>query len=451
LKLALVSPLIDCGDVAPPLNLAILAAYVREKHPDLEVAIFDGTVNKDAYFDIDKFAPDVLAVTATTPQVYEAYSMMKTIRSRFPKVFIVMGGVHASALPEEAAKHADCVVVGDGEIALSNIIGYLEKGLPISKIIEGQEIAVLDSLPYPAYDLLDLDRYMYRSFGRNLKPPKIPLMTSRGCNHRCPFCWNSQRKVSVRYHSAEYVLKEILFLEAKYHIKSIWFHDDEFIENKSRLMEFLAGFKKYGLHKRIIWACQSRVTSITSPDIPKMLKEAGCVSVFLGIESVTKSLKFLKCGEVNREDVETAIRCFHEAKLTTSGSFILGTPDQSLGEMEENWNWIVDHRHKGLNSTGFAVLSPYPGSAIYIYALKHGVFTQENVDYGRISISHDVRRNYVIDKAVSVEAFDAFLKDKLNILWSADQVTSKKIRSICTPTFLRTCLKHPKTMWRMLV
>jgi anaerobic magnesium-protoporphyrin IX monomethyl ester cyclase len=455
MRLALVSPKILGGDVAPPLNLAMLASYVREKHPSLEIKIFDRTIDKD-YVKLKAFSPDVLGVTATTPQIKEAYCLLKMMKDEFPNVFTVIGGIHATALPAEASLHADCVVVGDGEIALSNIIDFLRLGIPVPKIIEGIEIDDLDSLPFPAFDLLEMEPYLFRKIWyipglNNLNQfPSIRFTSSRGCNHRCPFCFNSKRRTKVRYNSADYLIREILFLKKKYDVKSIWIYDDDFIENKVRFSEFISRFKALGLHREISWACQARVTSI-SRDIPRILKDAGCIGILLGIESVSpKTLAFLKCGQVSVADVENAVEFCHSAKLPVFGSFIFGSVNESISEMDETLQWTFSHRKKGLTSVNFNILTPYPGSALFDYALANNVFSESNIDYDKFLLYAKIDDIYIVDKAVSFEEFKAFLKNKDALLWADNQIITHNLRGILTPTFLRILCKHPLSVWRML-
>src|SRR4030042_176686 len=162
MKLALAVP--DCptkfGDIGPPLNLAILASYVRQQLPEWEVKIYDGTLKDVKVYDkIMAYQPDVVGVTATSPQVNSAYKLMDTLRKVKPQILTVIGGCHVSALPEEAATHADCTVVGEGEHALIEILKLKQCKLPIPKIIEGRPFENLDDLPLPAYDLLDMSTY----------------------------------------------------------------------------------------------------------------------------------------------------------------------------------------------------------------------------------------------------------------------------------------------------
>jgi anaerobic magnesium-protoporphyrin IX monomethyl ester cyclase len=354
---------------------------------------------------------------------------------------------------DEASKYADCVVVGDGEISLVEILNFLRLEISIPKIVYGEEIEDLDSLPFPAFDLLDMNQYLFRKIAVSPKlnvHPSIRFVSSRGCIHNCVFCRNSTRKTKVRYHSADYLIREIIFLKETYGVKYIYFNDDEFVENKKRLTEFTSKFVALGLNHEIVWACQVRATSIQR-DTPRLLKDAGCICAFIGIESMApKILFFLKSGSVKPNDVENALKCCHAAKLDVFGSFIYGSPNESIAEMNETWHWIMTHRHKGLTYFAFSILAPYPGSALYTYALNNHVFSQCTVDYDKINTVHNGLENiYVLDKTVSVEEFSAFLKDKYIWLWTEKQWRTHNLRGIFTPTFLRNCLKHPSIIWRI--
>ena len=105
-----------------PLNLGFLASYIRKKDPSLDVKIFDGIAKQDVTALLLEFKPDIIGVTATTPQAPDAFRLLDWAKFHLPECFLVMGGIHPSVLPIEAVEHADCVVIGEGEIALTEII-----------------------------------------------------------------------------------------------------------------------------------------------------------------------------------------------------------------------------------------------------------------------------------------------------------------------------------------
>lgn len=350
LRIALATPEGNYGVVSPPINLGYLAGVIRHNFPTFEIRIFDGSIDSNILTGVLDFRPDIVGVSATTPQVLNAYKLLDNIKQALPDTHTIIGGVHASALPEEAAKHADIVVVGEGEVAICEIIRDLLANKPVQRIIQGEFVLDINSLPSPAYDLLHVEKYINSeiAFLPMLELPVMRMVTQRGCPFRCPFCYNSQRNTPVRYLGAFQTIKEIQYMVDRYGVKSVWFNDDEFLVNKKRLYEFVKLLRQSGLSKKIKWACTSRVTSITRETV-RLIREAGCVCLFLGIESISaKPLKYLKCGTVKRADIEKALAICHEVGLSVCGSFILGSPNETLSEMQETLDWIIDHRQKGL-------------------------------------------------------------------------------------------------------
>jgi anaerobic magnesium-protoporphyrin IX monomethyl ester cyclase len=420
-KLALVVPTYRKNyDVAPPLNLAVLASYVRQEIQDCEIAIIDGTLSSvNVKKKLQEFRPDVVGVTATTLQIYSAYRLLDYLKG---KVFTIIGGVHASVLPDEASLHADCTIVGEGEKALVNVLKLHASGCEIPKIVYGEPFGNLDELPLPAYDLLDMDYYMNFKivYISQLAMPIARLVTSRGCSYRCPFCYNSTRQTKVRYRSAEKIMDEIRYLVNHYHVKSLWFHDDEFVANKKRLREFIALLQKEGLAEKIKWACMSRVDSIDNATA-KLLKENGCVQVFLGIESpVPKTLAFLKRNTVTVEDVERVLDICYNHDLSVDGSFIFGSPDETIADMKQTWTWINRHR-KQMYNVSYGILSPYPGSQIWA-ELKN----KEKVNYYDLSERDLIKNLGLIDKATTPKAFAQFLHGKERIIWFGNQFARRE-------------------------
>ena len=442
MKLALAVP--NCptlfGDVGPPLNLATLAAYVRQQSPDLEVKIFDGTIKGvDVYQSILNFQPDIVGLTATSPQVNSAYKLMETLRSAKPEILTVIGGCHVSALSEEAATHADCVVVGEGEHALLEILKLKKHNSPIPKIIEGKPFENLDDLPLPAYDLLDMKKYMdyILMCAYELAHPTGRMMTSRGCNYRCPFCYNSVRQSKVRYRSASKIIEELEYLHEHYGIKSIWYHDDEFLANKKRFKEFIALLPNSKINDKMGWACQARVDSINDETV-QLAKENGCIEIFLGIESATpKTLKYLKCGTFTVEDVERALLICKKHKLPVHGSFIFGAPDETLADMKQTWTWINKHRSL-MVSIGTMVLTPFPASKVWEY------MKGKQIDYDNLGYHGELSQRYTIANAITLADFKKFMKDKILLSWFGTQVATKPLwKAMAHKTSGLMLLKHP--------
>ena len=229
-KIAFINPPRNSKDIAsaaPPINLATLAAYIRSNIKNINIKIIDGLIKNTVRDEIVKFNPDLICITSTTPTIEEAYKIADFSRNMF-SIKVIIGGVHVSVLPEEALKHADIVIVGEGEIALLEIINKIICGETINeKIIERNYIINLDDIPAPAWDLIDMEFYINspdnsaRTMGYSTPNARaITILTSRGCPYKCIFCHNSWRSTPLRYHSAKRVVKDLEHLIKEYNIDS---------------------------------------------------------------------------------------------------------------------------------------------------------------------------------------------------------------------------------------
>lgn len=438
-----------CSDIAPPLNLAILSSYVKAYVKNVQVKIFDGTIpGVDVFKEISEYKPDLVGVTATTPQIVSAYALLDNIRELMPTVKTVLGGVHASALPQEAAMHANVVVVGEGEYAFKNIVEATMNGLPTQGIISGKPIENLDDLPMPDYAELRMEYYGIQEHNKNLAPSTARLVTSRGCPHRCPFCYNSTRKGKVTYQSAAKIVEEIKYLMQNYGVKSILFHDDEFIHNKKRLFEFFNLLEKEGLKGKFKWVCQARVDSITDEVVQAMI-DNGCISIFLGIENATpKTLEYLKCGTVTVKDVEHALDICYRHKIDTYGSIIFGSPGETVEDMKQTFNWMRKHRNKYI-IFGIAVLTPYPGSKVW----NDWYPNQNKIDYNKLDFSLDLSERYIVNQAVDPYYFRKFVRWTSRFIWiwnkSRNGTSMKSL--IRYKTFWWLLLVHPRDFYDVMV
>jgi radical SAM superfamily enzyme YgiQ (UPF0313 family) len=454
MKVALVVTIFAFIDISPPLNLGYLAAYAKSRLPDLNIQVFDGSIDPNAYEKLWLFNPDVLGITATTPQASAAYKLLDETRLKHPGVLTIMGGVHSSILPEEAASHSDYVVVGAGEIAFWELLeNKLQGCLPKDKIIYGRALENLDDLPPIDYEMLHLKNYIWRKEGRSFKLP-VPVMrftTSRGCKYACPFCFNSgkARPKQVQYFSAKRIIDDVNFVFEHYGVRSFWFHDDEFLGDKKRFKEFIELLNESKLNGKIKWACQTRVDSLDL-ESAKLMKANGCVTVFLGIESVSKTLSYLKCDTVTKSDADKALFNANKARLHVIGSFIFGVPNETLKDMRETLNWILSWAKNGME-IGFAILTPYPGTRLYVDAEKLG-FNLGKIAYEKFIMVRDPYNAILIDDAIDVADFAKFASELQQFIWIASVRHDGKTWMLpFTRTFQRFLINHPKTALTILL
>ncbi len=456
MKIALCVPENRLGfnSACAPLNLGHLASYLRKYAEDVEVKIFDGMAGQNVETELFHFQPDVMGVTATTPQIPDAYRLLDMLRLNRPDIYTVIGGIHATVMPQEAAEHADSVVVGEGEIALNNIVKDLQSGKRPDRIIQGEYVKNLDDIPSPAWDLIDYKFYLQYSphFGPRLKMPCASLVTSRGCPFRCVFCHNSTRTYPTRYFSAQRIVDEVTYFYEKYRIGSVFFNEDEFVFNKKRLRETAELFEQTGLNHKIVWGCQARVNSLDLPTL-QLMRKMGCVVISSGFESCNpRILKYLKCGTVTVQQNERPLPLAHKAGITMGGSFIFGTPTETLEEMKRSFKWFENQ--DTLKFIGINTLVPFPGTPVWELAKAKG-YLPENVDYTKLIPPTFPDKTYLIDKAVSLKSYSRFFWDIQRTAWVISQVRQFPsfqhfLRLMKTPSFWKTFIWHPLVVLRLV-
>ena len=456
MKVALIVPksTLHLSTHGAPMNLCHIASYLRKTLPNVDIRIFDGSIGDEPEKCISEFRPDVVGVTATTPQAPAAYRLGDSIKKNWPDVLTVIGGIHASVLPKEALEHFDIVVVGEGEKTFSQIVQRCQNKQSQHGIIEAEPLENLDDIPIPAIDLIKLQYYLQHGINLpTLKPPVLGMVTSRGCPYRCAFCWNSFRKNKVRYFSAKRIVEEILFLREKYGVDKIYFLDDEFLINTERIKELSTLFKKYGISKWLKWACSARATTVNVP-LLKMVKDMGCVMVLFGLESGTeRMLRYLKSGSASVSANEKALDIAAQAGLPAGGSFIFGTPTETLEEMKETFNWILTH--KTLKFVGISILAPYPGTKVWDLCNRRGLLP-EKINYERIIQDASPEINTFFVTTVPQEAFVRFMKDVNRTTWFLSEVrpqrsVKKFVFMLGVPTVWRVIANHPRVVMTELM
>jgi len=382
---------------APPINLMILAGYIRQWH---EVVIIDNNLKKDLS-ELKEMNPDIVGITGTTPSINQAYECADYCRKEGYKV--VMGGPHVSALPDEAIQHADAVVVGEGEIAFKKIIDENLTG-----IIKGEPIMDLDEIPMPAYDLFDIEFYITRKEMRFLrhygKERFVSIMTSRGCPYNCTFCHNSYREIKYRFNSAERVVSEIEYLIKNYKIESFFFIEDNFFVNKERVKEVCSLMIERGIN--LPWGANARVDNLDRETLI-LAKQAGCKQVTFGWESGSQRMLDIYNKQVTVEQNAESIRLCNELGLQADGTFMIGGPGETLEDMKLTTKFIVEN---GIAGMGVCVATPFPETQLWKDLEKEGKIIPSYINWSDFNFTTFPVRMF--DETISDETF----KEILNLL-----------------------------------
>lgn len=446
LKIALVVPKKNPIVVAncAPFGLAYIASYLKKQMPTCEIAIINGDVGHDINQMLFDFQPNIVGVTASTSQAPAAYELGNMLKRNRTDILTVIGGVHASALPLEASEHFDCVVVGEGEVAFTRIVQEFSLGHRSHGIIQGEEIADLDSLPKVDYDLLNIEEYLKcKTDLPSLPEPCMSIGTSRGCPFKCPFCYSSGRATKVRYFTAERVTEEILFLHEKYGVNNFYFTDDEFLVNIKRLKGLKEKFDEKGISKWIRYGCQARSKTLTIPTL-ELAKSTGCTLISIGLESgCQRILDYLKNNTVTLQDHERALENCAKVGIVAGGNFIYGTFDQTLEEMKESYDWAREQKHIMFVGTG--ILIPFPATAVWKKCQELHLLPK-NIDYSRLILTNNVKQTYIVNIVVPLETFGKFMVNTARMM----RLYAKKNYVKSSWRFIREMWKRPVYYWAWL-
>ncbi len=314
---------------------------------------------------IDPFTvhADVYCITALTVTANRAKLLAAQFKRIYPDSKIIIGGIHASLLPDDFTEVADHVVVNEAEEVIVDVV----EGNVTEKIVYGSQIEDLDSLPLLNYSLLQ----------NYEKLDTIPIMTSRGCPFDCNFCTVTKifgRK--FRMQSPERILAEIKNALTHFKIRRFFIYDDNFTTNRKRIDTFCDMLIKEKL--AIIWYAQVRSDLAKHPDLLKKMFKAGCSRVYVGFESIDdQALKALKKSQT-KEDIEVAIRMFHTAGIKIHGMFMFGEDSDTLDNIKNTVDFALHHE---IDTVQFMILTPFPGTQIYDTMVTQKRLFHKNWDY----------------------------------------------------------------------
>jgi len=303
---------------------------------------------------------DVVAMSLMTSTAERGYQIADVIRKVAPKVRIVMGGSHATYMPEEAANHADLVVKGEGEEIILDAV----ENRNLSGIIQAPPVKNLSSYPIPDLSILS---------EKNRPPRQAPISTSRGCPFDCVFCTVSAtfgRK--CRFRDPEQVLEEINMRISEGY-KKLFFYDDNFAINKERTKDMLRGMLEKKL--KISWSAESRADIAKDKELLELMAKTNCNTMLIGFESVNPESLNAYNKKQDIEDIKTCIKSLHEYGIRVHGMFVLGSDADDENTARDTVRFC--HEMK-VDSVQFSVLHPLPGSRLYdILESENRIFTKK--------------------------------------------------------------------------
>jgi len=297
---------------SPPLGIMFIAAIARERC-GWDVRLFDAFLSEDPEKEIldimSNWTPDVVGLSAFTAESMCMHRLAKIIKKALPQTIIFAGGPHPSQYPDETLEnHAiDGAVIFEGEVTAEQLFNSIAHGEPWQEVkgiavrdengqMQKRErqpfIADLDSLPFPAWDLVDISAYAVRQGNTIFYNRRyMTIMTSRGCPYRCTYCHEAMGK-KFRAHSPEYVLRMINTLVDKFQVYHFDIMDDIFNLDAKRMVKILDTLIEKGPRIRFAFPNAIRTDILTEEQIDKICR-AGCEYVSLAIETASPRLQKL--------------------------------------------------------------------------------------------------------------------------------------------------------------
>lgn len=347
MKITLISPAVYRHQIKPfwlpPLSLTTIASVTPE---DIEVTIIDENVEQ-VDFNIET---DLVGITVLSAMANRAYEIASQFKKRGIK--IIMGGFHASAMPEEALNYADSVVIGEVEDVWSDVLSDFKSG-QLKRIYSTTELPILDNLPLPRRDLLKKRAYLSTS----------TVQTAKGCPFNCEFCSiASLYQGKFRYKPVNRVIEDIKTLDRNF----LFLVDDNIVGNLKRARELFKALAPINIK----WWSQASVNIKNDEEVIKLAANSGCFLLIIGVETLSQKNLTNIGKKVNKvDDYEAFIELMHKHNIMLNLSFVFGLDGDEEDVFEKTIEFL---RRTKVSLATFNVQTPYPGTRLYQRFLSEG-------------------------------------------------------------------------------
>jgi radical SAM superfamily enzyme YgiQ (UPF0313 family) len=321
----------------PPLGLATLAAYLA---PDDEVELQDQHVEKLNLND----SPDLVVIQVYITNAYRAYAIADLYRQR--GAYVLLGGLHVTSMPEEAAAHADSIFLGPGEDTFPQFLEDFKN--KSAKKIYRSTVRTLANAPQVRRDLIRRERYLVPN----------SIVVTRGCPHHCSFCYKDaffKGGKSFYTQPVDNALAEIERLPGRH----LYFLDDHLLGHPVFAASLFEGMR--GMNR--VFQAAATVASILEGNLIEKAAAAGLRSVFVGFETFSpQNLKQSNKKQNLERDYTKAVNRLHSLGIMINGSFVFGLDDDDRDVFKRTVDWGVQ---QGITTATYHILTPYPGTELF--------------------------------------------------------------------------------------
>lgn len=328
----------------PPLGLATLAAYLS---PEDEIDLQDQHVEA---LNIDD-EPDLVIIQVYITNAYRSYQLADHYRAK--GVYVILGGLHVTSLPEEAMQHADSIFLGPGEETFPLFLMDFKNKAP--KQVYSSSIRTLEKVPPIRRDLIKRERYLVPN----------SIVVTRGCPHHCDFCYKDaffEGGKSFYTQAVDDALAEIERLPGRH----LYFLDDHLLGNSKFAIELFEGMK--GMNR--VFQAAATVDSILRGNLIEKAAEAGLRSLFVGFETLSPAnLQQSNKKQNLQKDYTHAVNRLHSLGIMINGSFVFGLDEDDQDVFKRTVDWGVNH---AITTSTYHILTPYPGTRLFQNMEKQG-------------------------------------------------------------------------------
>ncbi len=431
MKITLLNPRLRTWspNVYVPLGLGYIAASLEQAGHEVEIIDLNVRRIGDNKLRKKVAAADIIGITGMITEYETLLGLVDSVKKANPGARVVLGGPLVTALPRKLLQEsaADFAVLGEGEKTIVALVSALENGEDVGGIRgivfraddritvtePAEPIADMDTIPFPARHLLDMERYIkdhFQSFGIKIRGfgriRSTNLLSSRGCPYSCTFCFKDMWGRKWRGRSPQNIIREMESLYDTYRVNGFFFNDDTFVLDRERVMEFCRQLieKKF----RIVWYCNGRVNLMTE-EMLRAMYEAGCRCIAYGIESGNQRILDSMKKNETLDQVREVIAWTKKAGIHVTGYFMLGMLGETRDTIRETMAFARELR---LDFHGFSLTTPIPGTELYDSALAAGLISGDKTDIGEWSLhtNANLTRDCTDDELVdfSNEAFREF-------------------------------------------
>ncbi|MBN1294354.1 MAG: cobalamin-dependent protein [Candidatus Latescibacteria bacterium] len=394
MKVYFLNPSGDYPNGYPPLGLLYLVSICKKYGHSVyfyDLAAKNSDIGKFEN-ELESICPDILCVSVYTTGLNNTMKLLAEIKNKYPKLKIIVGGPHVSALPEsliEKYNAIDYEVIGEGEKTIIELLESIKNGTPavlvkgisyrsVSGIIRTgnrERITNLDTIPFPAVDVIRRFKYGYDKISVGKRVGLI--ITSRGCPYNCTFCHKGTFGNKYTRRSPVNVIEEVIHQYCLLEVDEFYFVDDLFVTDEKWMIEFIERYNKTGLG--LPWKCLGRVDH-GSESLYRKMKEAGCFLIQFGVETGNEQIMKNIRKNIRFDQVEESINICKKAGINSATFFTIGHE----GENEKTALDTIRFAQK-LNADvcHFFTVSPYPGTANYNLLSE-----KEKIDWDKISYYH---------------------------------------------------------------